>query len=204
MVKAKGVACSENQVARLMRLRGLRAKQERTFKTTKKRNKKHPVAPNLLDREFEAAGPDEKWLGDITYIRKEENRLYSAVLYLFSRRTVGRAMSSRMTSDLTKRALTMALEHRDAEPGLLHHSDQGSQYTDAEYQQILQDRGVEVSMNGMGSWHDRAPVESFFGAFKTECVHYRTCRTRDEARIGIFSHIEACYNRRRLHSPLDY
>ena len=204
-LKEQGVACSENRVARLMRLRGLRAKQERTFKTTTKRNNKDPVAPNLLDRAFEAAGPNEKWLVDITYVRTEEGWLYLAVvLDLFSRRIVGWAMASRIRSDLTKRALTMALEHRDVEPGLLHHSDQGSQYTDAEYQQMLRDRGIEVSMNGVGSWYDNAPVESFFGTLKTEWVHHCAYGTRDEARADIFYYIEVFYNRRRLHSSLGY
>jgi len=199
VLKEKGVACSENRVARLMRLRGLRAKQERTFKTITKRNKKHPVAPNLLDREFVATDPNERWLSDITYIGTEEGWPYLAVvLDLFSRRIVGWAMSSRRRSDLTKRALTMALEHRDVEPGLLRHSDQGSQYTDAEYQQMLQDRGIEVSMNGVGSWYDNAPVESFFGTLQTEWVHHCAYGTRDEARADIFYYIEAFYNRRRL------
>ncbi len=123
-LKRQGIACSENRVARLMRLRGLRAKQERTFKATTRRNKAHPVAPNRLKRDFEADRPNRKWLSDITYIPTAEGWLYlAAVLDVFSRRIVGWAMSDRMTTDLTISALKMALEHRAIEPGLVHHSD---------------------------------------------------------------------------------
>ena len=126
----QGVACSENRVARLMRLRGLQAKQTKRFKTTTKRNKTHPVAPNLLKRDFAADRPDQKWLADITYIATLEGWLYlAAILDLYTRRIVGWAMSDRMTSDLTIAALEMALLQRQPEAGLVHHSDQGSQYT---------------------------------------------------------------------------
>jgi putative transposase len=130
-LKAQGVACSENRVARLMRLRSLRAKQVRRYKTTTKRNKKHPVAPNLLKRDFVADRPDHKWLTDITYIPTREGWLYlAAILDLYSRQIVGWAMSERMTAALTIRALKMAIRHRQPGAGLIHHSDQGSQYTD--------------------------------------------------------------------------
>jgi len=204
-LKRQGIACSENRVARLMRLRGLRAKQERTFKATTRRNKAHPVAPNRLKRDFEADRPNRKWLSDITYIPTAEGWLYlAAVLDVFSRRIVGWAMSDRMTTDLTIRALKMALEHRAIEPGLVHHSDQGSQYTAEDYQQLLKDWGIEVSMNGKGSWYDNAPMESFFGTLKTERVHHCAYRTRNEGRTDVFYYIEAFYNRRRLHSALGY
>jgi transposase InsO family protein len=201
----QGVKCSENRVARLMRLRGLRAKQERAFKTTTRRNKAHPVAPNLLDRDFEANGPNETWLADITYIDTAEGWLYlAAVLDLFSRRIVGWAMSDRMTGALTMRALRMALAQREVRPGLIHHSDQGSQYTYNQYQQLLKDWGIQPSMNGVGTWYDNAPMESFFATLKMERVHHRAYRTREEARADIFSYIEGFYNRRRIHSSLGY
>jgi len=203
VLEQQGVTCSENRVARLMRLRGLRAKQEKTFKTLTRRNRAHPVAPNQLKRDFEAARPNEKWLTDITYIRTEAGWLYLAVvLDMYSRRIVGWAMSGRMTSDLTISALKMALQHRDVQPGLIHHSDQGSQYTDGEYQQLLKDWEIQASMNGVGTWYDNAPVESFFATLKTERVHHHIYRTRDEARADIFYYIEAFYNRRRVHSSL--
>ena len=204
-LKRQGIACSENRVARLMRLRGLRAIQTRTYKTTTRRNKAHPVARNVLKRNFRAKHPDRKWVVDITYIATGEGWLYLAVvLDLYSRRIVGWAMSDRMTAELTMRALRMALNNRQVTPGLIHHSDQGSQYTDGEYQQMLRDWGVEVSMNGVGSWYDNAPMESFFGTLKSEWVHQRAYGTREEAQADIFYYIEAFYNRHRLHSALGY
>jgi transposase InsO family protein len=201
----QGVTCSENRVARLMRLRGLKARQTRTYKTTTKRNQADPVAPNVLKRDFEADRPNEKWLTDITYIRTDEGWLYLAiVLDLYSRRVVGWGMSDRMTSDLTKGALRMALQRRDIDAGLIHHSDQGSQYTDGDYQQMLKDWRIEASMNGVGTWYDNAPMESFFGTLKGEWVHHSAYRTRDEARADLFYYIEVFYNRRRLHSALGY
>lgn len=204
-LKKQGVACSENRVARLMRLRSLRAKQTKGYKTTTKRNKAHPVAPNLLKRDFVAERPNQKWLTDITYIPTQEGWLYlAAVLDMFSRRIVGWAMSDRMTSDLTMNGLKMAILQRQPELSLIHHSDQGSQYTDGEYQQLLKDYGIQVSMNGVGSWYDNAPMESFIGTLKSEWVQHRVYHTRNEARTDLFYYIEVFYNRRRLHSALDY
>ena len=204
-LKDQGVACSEKRVARLMRLRGLRAKQVRRYKSTTKRNKKDPVAPNLLKRDFSTDRPNQKWLTDITYIPTREGWLYlAAVLDLYGRRIVGWAMSERMTADLTIRALKMAIRQRQPGAGLIHHSDQGSQYTDGTYQALLKDHGIQASMNGVGTWYDNAPMESFFGTLKSELVHHRAYDTRDEARPDLFFYIEAFYNQRRRHSSLDY
>jgi putative transposase len=204
-LKAQGVACSENRVARLMRLHHIRAKQTKRYKVTTRRNKAHPVAPNLLKRNFVAQRPDQIWLADITYIPTLEGWLYLAtILDLYTRRIVGWAMSDRMTSDLTKSALEMAISQRQPDPGLIHHSDQGSQYTDGTYQALLKDHGIRASMNGVGSWYDNAPMESFFGTLKSELVHHYAYHTRDEAKADLFFYIEAFYNRRRLHSALDY
>jgi putative transposase len=204
-LKAQGVACSENRVARLMRLHHIRAKQTKRYKVTTRRNKAHPVAPNLLKRNFVAHRPDQVWLADITYIPTLEGWLYLAtILDLYTRRIVGWAMSDRMTSDLTISALEMAISQRQPDPGLIHHSDQGSQYTDGTYQALLKDHGIRASMNGVGSWYDNAPMESFFGTLKSELVHHCAYHTRDEAKADLFFYIEAFYNRRRLHSALDY
>jgi putative transposase len=204
-LKAQGVACSENRVARLMRLRGLQAKQVRRYKATTKRNKKHPVAPNLLKRDFAAERPDHKWLTDITYIPTREGWLYlAAILDLYSRQIVGWAMSKRMTAALTIRALKMAIRRRRPGAGLIHHSDQGSQYTDGTYQALLRDHGIQASMNGVGTWYDNAPMESFFGTLKSELVHHRGYHNHDEAKPDLFFYIEAFYNRRRRHSSLNY
>jgi len=199
------VPCSENRIARLMRLRGLRAKQSKRFKTTTKRNKAHPVAPNLLKRDFVADRPNQKWLSDISYIPTQEGWLYlAAILDLYTRGIVGWAMSDRMTSDLTINALEMALHQRQPEAGLIHHSDQGSQYTDQAYQAMLKDHGIRASMNGVGTWYDNAPMESFFGTLKSERVYDHLYHTRAEAKTDVFFYIESFYNRRRRHSALDY
>ena len=204
-LKDQGVACSENRIARLMRLRELQAKQTKRFKTTTKRNKADPVAPNLVQQDFTADEPDQIWLADITYIATLEGWLYlAAILDLYTRRIVGWAMSDRMTSDLTLAALQMALLQRQPDAGLIHHSDQGSQYTAQVYQALLKDHGIRASMNGAGSWYDNAPMESFFGTLKSELVHHCVYHTRDEARADVFYYIESFYNRRRRHSALDY
>jgi putative transposase len=204
-LKAQGVKCSENRVARLMRLLGLRSKRARRYRVTTKRNKARPVAPNLLNGDFRADRPNQKWLADITYIPTQEGWLYLASLEdLFSRRIVGWAMSEWITGELTIAALKMALLLRQPEPGLIHHSDQGSQYTDGAYQTLLTDWDILPSMNSVGSWYDNAPKESFFGTLKSELIHHRVYRTRDEAMTDVFTFIETFYNRRRRHSSLGY
>jgi putative transposase len=205
VMRKLGLMCSENRVARLMRAEGLRARQARSFRSTTKRNESHHPASNLLQRDFGAERPDQKWLADITYIPTSEGWLYlAAILDLFGRRVVGWAMAERMTTDLTLRALKMALRQRRPGPGLIHHSDQGSQYTDGRYQALLATRGIEASMNGAGTWYDNAPMESFFGTLKSERVHHIVYRNRDEATTDLFRYIEGWYNRWRLHSSLAY
>ncbi len=203
-VKEK-VSCSQNRVARLMKKHGIAAKQKRRYKQTTKANGAHPVAPNLVDRAFGAAAPNEKWTTDITYIPTLEGWLYLAVvLDLFSRRIVGWAMSARMTSDLVMDALHMAIRERKPAIGLIHHSDRGSQYTGAPYQELLKSHQFEVSMSGTGNCYDNAPTESFFGSLKMERVYHMVYETRAQARTDIFFYIEAFYNRQRRHSTLGY
>jgi putative transposase len=204
-LKAQGVGCSENRVARLMRLRGLKPKQVRRFRSTTKRNKAHRAAPNRLKQDFAVDQPNLKWLADITYIPTREGWLYLAVIQdLYSRRIVGWAMAGRMTTELTLRALRMAIRQRRPGRGLIHHSDQGSQYTDRDYQAMLAAHGILPSMNAVGTWYDNAPMESFFGTLKSERVHHMVYATRDEASPDVFYYIEGFYNRQRLHSSLDY
>jgi transposase InsO family protein len=205
VMRKLGLMCSKNRVARLMRAEGLRAKQTRRLRATTKRNKAHRAAPNRLKRDFSADRPNQKWLADITYIPTLEGWLYlAAILDLFSRRIVGWAMSNRMTSELTLLALHMAIRRCRPGPGLIHHSDQGSQYTDGDYQALLTAHGAQPSMNGVGNWYDNAPMESFFATLKSELIHHRHYRTRNEASPDVFYYIEGFYNRRRLHSSLDY
>ena len=204
-LKQEQVACSENRVARLMRRHGLQALQARRYRTTTKRTPGVRAAPNLLQRDFSATRPNEKWVADITYIRTAEGWLYLAVvLDLYSRRVVGWALAERLTQELPLRALHMALRQRQGAQGLLHHSDQGSQYTAEAYRQLLTDWGIRISMNGAGTWYDNAAMESFFGTLKSEWVYRQTYQTRAQARTDIFYYIEAFYNRQRLHSAIDY
>ena len=204
-LKENGVACSENRVARLMREEGIQAKQPKRYKVTTKANKSHPVAPNLLNQDFTAEAPNQKWTTDITYIPTLEGWLYLAVILdLFSRRVVGWSMSARMTSALVIDALTMALRQRQPGPGLLHHSDRGSQYTGQPYQMLLEGSLMLSSMSRTGNCYDNAPTESFFGTLKTELVNHCLYATRAEAKTDIFFYIEAFYNRKRRHSTLGY
>lgn len=204
-LKEQGVSCSEKRVARLMRLHAIQAKQVKCYKATTRRNRAHPVAPNLLKQHFVADYPDHTWLADISYIGTLQGWLYLAVvLDLYTRRIVGWAMSERLTGELTLKALQMALQQRRPPPGLIHHSDRGSQYTAQDYQCLLAAHGMQVSMNGVGSWYDNAPMESFFGTLKTELVHHRVYATRAQARTDLFDYIEIFYNRHRRHSSLGY
>jgi transposase InsO family protein len=204
-LKAQGISCGENRVARLMQIHDIRAKQVKRKKMTTKANAAHPVAPNLLNGNFTAERPDEKWLADISYIPTAEGWLYLAVIMdLFTRLIVGWSMAARMTSPLVEAALEMALQQRQPPPGLLHHSDRGSQYTGKDYQTLLKSNIIEVSMSGAGNCYDNAPIESLFGTLKTELVHHRAYRTREEAKSDIFFYIEGFYNRRRRHSALGY
>ena len=205
VMRKLGLMCSQNRVAWLMRAAGLKAKQTRRYRSTTKRNKADRAAPNILKRDFSAEAPNKKWVADITYIATQEGWLYLAtIMDLFSRRVVGWAMSPRMTSDLTLSALEMATRRCRPERGLIHHSDQGSQYTDSTYQAVLAAHGIVATMNGVGSWWDNAPMESFFGTLKSELVYDRAYRTRAEASPDLFYYIEAWYNRRRIHSALGY
>lgn len=204
-MKEKGVICSENRVARLMRQEGLQAKQSKRYKTTTKADKSHPVTPNLLAQDFMASAPNQKWTADITYIPTLEGWLYLAVILdLFSRRVVGWSMSARMTSTLVIDALNMALGQRQPGPGLLHHSDRGSQYTSHLYQTLLVDSFMLSSMSRTGNCYDNATSESFFGTLKTELTDHCLYATRAEAKTDVFFYIEGFYNRKRRHSTLGY
>lgn len=204
-LKGQDVSCSESRVARLMREDGLCAKMKRRFKATT--NSKHnlPIAPNLLQRDFSPASPNQVYAGDITYIWTTEGWLYLAVVIdLFSRSVVGWAMDKRMTRLLVMDALTMAIQRRQPPSGVIFHSDRGSQYASADYQSLLAKHGMRCSMSRKGDCWDNAPVESFFGSLKQERVFHERYPTRFHARQSIFNYIERFYNRRRLHSTLGY
>lgn len=201
----QGIACGRHRVAKLMRQAGLAGrKPKRSYPRTTQRRPGAKAAPNLLNQDFCAHQPNEKWLTDITYIDTAEGWLYLApVLDLYGRRIVGWSMADHMESSLVEEALMMAFAQRQPDPGLLHHSDQGSQYTGYEYQQLLSDHHCQVSMSGVGNCYDNAAMESFFSTLKMECA-VGQFDTRAQARTAIFEFIEVWYNRQRLHSSLGY
>ncbi len=202
---ARGIDCCVNTVARLMHDNGIRAKTARKFKNTTDSNHPLPVADNLLGRQFETHGPNERWLADITYIPTREGWLYLAVVEdLYSRMVVGWSMAETMTSRLVVDALEMAVRRRLPGEGLLAHSDRGSQYASDHYQRLLARHGIECSMSGVGQCWDNAPMESFFASLKKELVHHEDYQSRAQARASIFEYIETFYNPKRRHSSLGY
>ena len=201
----RGQRTSRKRVARLMRHRGLAGRRRRRFRTTTDSRHAFPVAPNILARQFAQEAPDVAWVTDITYIPTGEGWLYLAVILdLCSRFVVGWAMSERITRDLTVDALGMALVRRRPPPGLLHHSDRGSQYASGDYQQVLAAAGIVSSMSRRGNCWDNAVAESFFATVKVELVHDATWATRAAARAELFEYIEVFYNGQRRHSSLGY
>ena len=200
-----GERVSRKRVARLMREHDLRGRRRRRFVVTTQSTHNDPIAENLLARDFACTRPNEKWVGDITYIPTHEGWLFLAVLIdLFSRRVVGWSMGDTLATELPLRALTMALDTRRPPPGLVHHTDRGCQYTSAEYRDALESRGVVASMSRRGNCWDNAVAESFFASLKVELVRDADFLTREQARREIFEYIEAFYNRKRRHSYLDY
>jgi len=202
----QGLRCSRKRVARLMQADNLIPKTVRPFKVvTTDSNHNLPVAPNRLNQQFRTDQSDQTWLTDITYVPTAEGWLYLAVvLDLYSRRIVGWAMSDSLHRQLVIEALQMALTTRQPAPGLLHHSDRGSQYASDDYQALLTKAEMVDSMSRKGNCYDNAPVESFFGTLKTELVFHRQYATWAEARLDIFEYIEVFYNRLRHHSALGF
>ncbi len=204
-LRAQGWRVSKKRVEKQMRENGMQAKRKRRYRNTTNSDHKRPVAPNLLDRKFDVEQPDTVWAGDITYIWTQEGWLYLAVILdLFSRRVVGWAMSNRIDTQLALDAMTMALDRRQPDDGLLHHSDRGCQYAAKRYCKLLDAHAVVPSMSRKGNCYDNAVVESFFSTLKNELVHHVVFLTRSAARKSIFEFIEVFYNRRRRHSSLGY
>jgi transposase InsO family protein len=184
---------------------GLKGQRKRRRMITTHSHHDFPVAPNLLNRDFHADRPNQKWVADITYIPTAEGWLYLAgILDLFSRKAIGWEMSSQIDADLVEKALRMALYQRQPELGLIHHSDRGSQYASHQIRDLLAVNQIRVSMSGKGNCYDNAVMESFFGTLKKEWVHYQKYQTRSQARTDIFRYIEGFYNTVRLHSSLGY
>ncbi|WP_239479487.1 IS3 family transposase [Lichenicola cladoniae] len=203
-VLAEGAACGLHRVERLMREHALRARPRRRGLPSDK-GTRHEAADNVLDRQFDATTPNQKWIADFTYLWTAEGWLYvAAVIDLFSRRVVGWSMSATMTAQLVADALMMAIWRRGKPNALLHHSDQGSQYSSEQFQKLLVDHGVTCSMSRSGNVWDNAAMESFFSSLKTERTARKVYRTRDQARADVFDYIERFYNPRRRHSTIGY
>jgi putative transposase len=203
-IKHAGYNISENRVARLMKLQGIRGKAKRKFKTTTTSKHQRPRAENLVKQDFQSSEPNKLWVGDITYISTLEGWLYLAIILdVFSRKVIGWAFSDRLTDDLVLTALTMAKQQRQTTAGLIHHSDQGSQYASVNFQNSLKDNDMTQSMSGKGNCYDNAVAESFFATLKTEEAD-SPYLTRQQGITSIFSYIETFYNSKRRHSSLNY
>jgi putative transposase len=205
-LQAQGEWVCENTVAKLMRRGRIRSKIQRKFvPRTTDSNHHHPVADNLLDRDFAAEAPNRKWACDITYVPTDEGWLYLAVVMdLCSRRIVGWSMADHMRGELVCEALAGAIATRRPADGLLHHSDRGVQYACEDYQDLLAGHDIACSMSRRGDCYDNAVVESFFGTLKTELVNHERYATRQQARASLFEYIEVFYNRCRRHTSIGF
>lgn len=200
-----GLAIGRHRVARLMSENGMKARQKTRFKKTTDSDHGGPVATNVLDQDFTTTAPDQKWGVDISYVWTAEGWLYLAiVLDLFSRRIVGWQLSDRIKRGLAMDALRRAISLRQPPPGLIHHSDRGSQYCSDDYRRMLRDNGFVASMSGRGNCYDNAMVETVFKTIKSELIWRTAFATRDQASVAIGQYIEGFYNPRRRHSSLGY
>lgn len=198
--------CSENRVARLMKVAQIKAKAKRKFtRVVSSTAVRYPAAANRVNQVFVAPAPNRLWVADITFIRTREGWLYlAAVLDVYSRKIVGWATGPQPTADLAQSAMERALGQRHVAPGLVHHSDQGAQYANHQYQRFLEARGFIASMSRKGNCYDNAMMESFFHTLKMEHVYWHSYRSRRDAETSLFDFIELFYNPERLHSSLDF
>ena len=204
-LQEEGLEVGRHRVARLMRENGLKGRIKPAFRKTTDSDHGMPVAPNLLEQNFDVAEPDRVWAGDISYLRTTEGWLFIAVILdLCSRKVVGWSMSTRIDRQLCLDALQMALWRRRPGPGLVHHSDQGSQYTSDDYQEALEGRKIACSMSRRGNCWDNAVVESFFATLKRELFYGRPQACREATAQAVFKYIETYYNPKRRHSSLGY
>jgi len=204
-LRKKGILCNPKRAAKVMRENNIRAKTKKRFKVTTDSTKTQNASPNIVKQEFHAERPNQLWTSDMTYIWTREGWLYLAVILdVFGRRIVGYAMSHRINAALVVQTLRCALTHRTIAPGLVFHSDRGSQYASDSVRAILAAQNMVQSMSDTGNCYDNAITETFFHTLKTELIYWERFATRDEARRKIFEYIEVFYNRQRLHSSLDY
>ena len=204
-LRKRGFPASKERVERLMRENGIHARHKRRYKVTTDSRHTLPVAENLLDRQFTPTAPNQIWISDITYLWTDEGWLHLAiVLDLFNREVVGGSLKPRMTADIVTDALTMAWFRRRPAPGLMHHSDRGSQYASHAFQDRLKEYGMICSMSRKGNGWDNSPTESGFNRFKNERVHGVRHASHAAMKATRFEYIEVFYNRKRQHSSLGY
>ena len=204
-LRADGIACGRNRVARLMRHENIVAQRQRRYKRSRSLPHEANVTENILKRQFTVSQPNKVWAGDISFFWTGSGWIHLAVIMdLFSRRIIGWSLSTNANEELVKGALNMAIANRNMPDGILHHTDRGSQYGSDEYQKILKERNMTCSMSRKGDCYDNAVVESFFKTIKVELTRDRRFISREEARTAIFEYIEIFYNRKRLHSTLGY
>ena len=204
-LKELGFDVGHRRVGRIMRRNSISVVRTHKYKVTTDSNHKFNIAPNLLNRNFSADQPNQKWVVDISYIWTREGWLYLAVvLDLYSRRVIGWAVSNRMKKDLAIRALKMAVALRKPPKDCIHHSDRGSQYCSHEYQKLLRKHGFKASMSGKGNCYDNAAMETFFKTIKAELIWRHSWQTRRDAEVAIFEYINGFYNPRRRHSALGW
>jgi putative transposase len=204
-LRTEGIEIGRERTRNLMKALKLKVKQKCKYKVTTDSKHRLPVAQNVLNRQFSPIAPNQAWGTDITYLWTQEGWVYLAVVIdLYSRRVVGWAMDRRMKKALVIRALMMAINLRRPAPGLIHHSDRGSQYASHAYQQLLKQHGMIPSMSRKGNCWDNAPVERFFSSLKREWTGDRLYRTRQQAIADIREYVAVYYNSRRLHSTLGY
>ena len=204
-LKDRGIVCGKNRVARLRQSHGIEARRKRRFRVIVEHHHTAPAAPNLVQQKFQVSAADRVWVGDMTFIRTRAGFLHLAVLLdLYSRRVVGWSMSEKPNIAVALNALRMALTTRRPAGGLIHHTDQGPQYSACAYRDVLQTHNLSASMSGKGNPYDNAVAESFFSNLKNELVHHCDFMSREQARSAIFDYIEIFYNRQRMHQTLGY
>lgn len=204
-LREEGIVVSTKTVAKLMNIMGLRSRTVKKYKATTNSDHRHQVYDNVLNREFKAEAPNRVWVSDITYVPTKQGWVYLAsVMDLFSRKIVGWSMGSRMTKELVLEALDKACRRQQPEPGLIHHSDRGSQYASTEYRERLTSNKMVGSMSRKGNCYDNACIESFHSIIKKELIYLTEFKTRQQAYDAINSYIELEYNRIRIHSSIGY
>lgn len=204
-LKNKGFNVGRYQARSLMRKAQIQCKQRKRFRVTQNAKQNGAIAENTLNREFNVTLPNQVWVADITYLWTRNGWAYlAAVVDLFSRRVIGWSIAEHMQEELVNKALTMAIAKRRPKKGLLHHSDRGTQYTSTEYQKLLSNHSIDVSMSRKGNCWDNVVMERFFGSLKSEYTDSQSFESHEDAEAGVNEYIENFYNKERLHSTLSY